>query len=231
MRLHRFIDNFALDDRNVVISDKGFCAQIVRVLRLRTGMEIILADGRLNEARARILAATPSRVEVEIIERFQNTAEPRRKVFLYCSILRRENFEWAAQKATEAGASVIIPVIAERTVKYSFKEDRVRTIIREAAEQSGRGIVPELWSSMTFDEAIRHAATADQALLFDDGGEPFVPLSFVVESAILWIGPEGGWTQREVEAAQREGFSVLSLGATTLRAETAALVATYLTTR
>lgn len=191
------------------------------------------AQGR--EAIARIMDYGKDFVAVEVQSVKDNQNEPAGRVILYCSILKRENFELAVQKAVEAGASEIAPIICERTVKTGLKYDRLRKIIKEAAEQSGRGKVPVLREAMDLKEAIVAAAENKVNFLFDHSGDNFVLSDSTKLSPAsrvgVFIGPEGGWSDFELDLARQRGFKIASLGKLTLRAETAAIVATYLVGR
>ena len=134
------------------------------------------------------------------------------------------------QKATEAGVKEIIPVITERTIKLNIRPSRLEKIIKEAAEQSGRGIVPILRDPVDFVDAIDGVGSNSINIIFDKSGEIFENLKFKIENCAVgaWIGPEGGWTDKELERARTENFKIFNLGKLTLRAETAAIVGTYL---
>ena len=154
MRLHRFIGDFSFEEgsasggnfskNKLTISDKELVNQIKNVLRLKIGDEIRLDDGKEKSALAEIISITRAGIEVDISEVSENKNELPIYGTLYCSILKRENFELVAQKATEIGIKEIVPIISSRTIKLNLREDRLEKIIKEAAEQSGRGIVPKL---------------------------------------------------------------------------------------
>lgn len=208
------------------IHDQKIVRQIRSVLRLSAGEKILLADGRGREALATIVKLTNRSVAVELERIIDNENEPTKHVVLYAAILKRENFELVVQKATEIGIKEIVPLITRRTVKLALKHDRLEKIIREAAEQSGRGMVPKLHQPMEFEEAITRAK--GRHILFDVSGQ-ILDSSFQISDSLgTWIGPEGGWEASEIEKALSFKFQVLSLGKLTLRAETAAIVAAYL---
>src|SRR3989344_4947911 len=144
MKIHRFIGNFKIKIGALRINDEELLNQLRNVLKLKVGEKIILCDGRRNEGSAEIKEYGKDYVEVEIKEVGVNENEPEKQVILYCSILKRENFELVVQKATEIGIKEIVPIITERTVKLDIRKDRLEKIIREAAGQSGRGTVPVL---------------------------------------------------------------------------------------
>ncbi len=230
MRLHRFIGQFNLTNDIVEISDVDLVNQIKNVFRFSAGDQIILCDGASNEATAEIVSIDKKKVEARIIERSVNKNKPKNETVLYCAMLKKENFELVVQKAVECGISEIVPVITERTVKLNLNEDRLAKIAREAAEQSGRGTVPKIKKPIKLEEAIKDTAKNSLNLFFDETGEDKV--ISILESnkqprINAWVGPEGGWSEKEIELANQAGFKAVSLGKLTLRGETAAIVAAY----
>jgi 16S rRNA (uracil1498-N3)-methyltransferase len=149
-----------------------------------------------------------------------------KKVTLFCAVLKKENFELVVQKATECGVSKIIPIITARTVKTGLNLERLQKIAREASEQSGRSTVPEISEPISFDESLEMTRQNDLKILFDISGKFLGKTS--KNSPAIWIGPEGGWTPEEIKKATQNNFKIASLGPNTLRAETAAIVATYM---
>jgi 16S rRNA (uracil1498-N3)-methyltransferase len=154
---------------------------------------------------------------------------------LYQCSLKADKFEWVLQKGTELGVAHFVPVISERSVVRPAtallkKYDRWQTILREAAEQSGRGSIPELAAPLDWSTAIQQggelrllpweeAASVDCRLQIADLLQP--PTPHIIS---LLIGPEGGITREEATLAQAAGWQIVSLGPRILRAETAALV-------
>ena len=155
MRLNRFISDFDLEGQDLSVFDKDILNQVKNVLRLKSGQQILLADGKANEALAEIIEFGGDFFRVKLLQKESNSNESARKVILYCSILKRENFELVAQKATEVGVAEIVPLICERTIKIGFKKERLVKIIKEAAEQSGRGILPVLYEPISFSQAVK----------------------------------------------------------------------------
>lgn len=231
MKLHRFIVDFPLAGDQITIKDSKLAHQIKTVLRLKIGEEFLLADGRGNEARAKIADFENAGFSAVILEKFKNVSEPETKVKLYCAILKRENFELAAQKAVEVGVSEIVPLITRRTVKLAFKKERIETILKEAAEQSGRGLVPVLGEAAKLAEAAKEARQNDLNIFCDASGENIYNIlrNTGAKNIGLFVGPEGGWEEGELALAKEAGFSFASLGPTTLRAETAAITASFST--
>jgi 16S rRNA (uracil1498-N3)-methyltransferase len=214
--------------------------QLRTVLRLQPGDQILLVDGQGYAYLTEIRELGRGRAVGQILERHPIAAEPRFSLTLYQCALKTDKFEWVLQKGTEIGVSCFVPVISSRTIvrpaeKIRKKYARWQTIIREAAEQSGRGRLPALADPLLWDEAVKEAtglrllpweetitstrpATLADALM---AVEPYQTVS-------LLIGPEGGVSQEEANLAMDTGWRAVSLGPRILRAETAALVAATL---
>lgn len=213
--------------------------QIVRVLRLGVGDDVVvLVD---NGMEYEVVLDEVKRSGVQGVVRAQRYAagEPMVEVALFVSLTQREKFEWILQKCTEAGVSLFCPYVSSRsltqeTTAVEAKYVRWNHILREAAEQSGRGRVPRLRPAMRFDQALQEAHNSDGlALIFWEGRGGIglrtmlagVPFSGKVS---LFIGPEGGFSEEEIRQARESGLHPVSLGRRILRMETAALVASVL---
>lgn len=227
MKLHRFFIENNLTLRTLTVLDAALCHQLYRVLRMRPGDRIVLVDGKGSEAEAEIVSIAPKRVELRCEQARAVAAEPGKAVTLYCAVLKRENMEWVAQKAVECGVTRIVPILSSRTVKSGVKLERLYSIAREAAEQSGRGKIPHIAEPVEFSVAA--ASATGKQVFFDFGGTETWQQAAKGQADIgCWVGPEGGWAPEERAHAERSGWTVASLGALTLRAETAAVVASYL---
>lgn len=229
-KIHRFIGNFDLTAERLLVREPGFVHQLRDVLKLAVGEQIMLCDGQGAEALCAVSAVDRSAIEVTVGSRGAGN-DPERRVILYCAMLKRENFEYAVEKAVECGAAMIVPVITAHTVKLGLNLDRLKKIAQEAAEQCGRSVVPEISASTKFRDAIKGAGDNDINYFFDAEGEEFLRAKTFTQTVGVWIGPEGGWEEFETIAAREAGFAVASLGALVLRAETAATVAVYLAAR
>ena len=236
MKIYRFIGNFNLEIGRAKIQDAEMWHKAKNVLRLNISEKIILSDGKNQEAMSKIVGFGKNLVEVEVLEINENKNESSVYGILYCSILKRENFEWVVQKATECGIKEIVPVVSARTVKFGIKEDRFRKIILEAGEQSGRGELPILREPLKFNEALKNAGQNDLNLFFEMNYPVLSQADFSgLESkrAGIFIGPEGGWSPQELDAIKLKAgadkkFKLAGLGKLTLRAETAAVVASWM---
>ncbi len=231
MKINRFFGNFDLSEKSdlVVITDPEIINQLKNVLRMRPGDVLALCDGKGGEAEGAIDALSKDRAEIRLLKTGRNENEPKRRVTLCLSVLKRENFEIATQKAVEAGVFRIVPIRTDRTIKKNLNGTRLGKILKEAAEQSGRGIVPELWEETDFRDALEKMRRENCSLVVcDAAGKAFRANEAGEGSMCVFVGPEGGWTKEELDLAAECGAAVVSLGKLTLRAETAAIVASYL---
>lgn len=213
--------------------------QLRSVLRLRPGDQILLLDGHGNAYPTEICNLDRGRASGHVLAQEVVHSEPLCFLTLYQCALKADKFEWVLQKGTEIGVSRFVPVLSSRTIvrpaqKLLNKYERWHTIIREAAEQSGRGRLPELADPLTWDEAL---ATGPQVRLLPwegilvRGAESLGAILEAVqprESVSLLIGPEGGISHDEASQAIDLGWRAVSLGPRILRAETAAIVASAL---
>lgn len=235
MKIHHFISkDFDLEKPKIIIADFALVRQIRDVLHLEPGEEIILGNGTGTQANALIVEMKKKTLEAEIIKKQTNITDSQINIKLYCAILKRDNFEWVAQKATEIGVGEIIPVVTKRTIKTNLNLERLEKIINEAAEQSGRGTLPLVQKPIDFEDALEEAKQNKINVFFDAGGDGFEKVKTKVsnkESIGLFIGPEGGWEEDEVDLIKKKKIKIVSLGNLTLRAETAAIVATYIASK
>ena len=229
MRLHRFILDVDLSQARLTVSDREVTNQVINVFRMAAGDAFVICDGKGREATVEIVEADKI-VVVDVGEQRAVDAESATKTILYCAMLKRENFELVVQKTTESGVAEIVPIVTSRTVKLGAKLDRLEKIAREAAEQSGRGIVPTVHEPMSLKAAIAHAAGNARNVVFELGAPTLELGSWNLElpAVGLFIGPEGGWDEQEVEQLRAAGYHVAGLGPRVLRAETAAIVAVFL---
>lgn len=229
MREDRFFVDFIISKGKVEISNKEVFHQLRIVLKKKIGEKIILFNGR-QECVAEIKNYLKDRVKVEILEIRENKREPKTLVSLYCSVLKKQNFELVVQKTTEIGVKEIVPLICKNTVKQGLNLERLKKIAKEASEQSGRLILPEISKPLKFKEAVKKVENFNSKIIFDISGKDFSNNNFKDNKKFaIFVGPEGGWDKEEIELATRENFEILNLGKLNLRAETAAIIASFLT--
>jgi 16S rRNA (uracil1498-N3)-methyltransferase len=217
---HRFFIDADLAAGNTLTlsHDEQHHAHVVRV---RDGEEVEVFNGRGGSFVAKyaaeglqIVGAAPDR-------------EARTAIHLAMSIINLDKFDIVLQKATELGVRSIIPLVTDRVEiraeRYRGKAERWRKIVFEAVKQSGRSVIPIVEEPQPFDEIVNRDETK---IIFDADAEA-APRQ-LGNAAILFVGPEGGFSERELQLAREHGCAFERLGIRRLRAETAAIVATAL---
>lgn len=200
--------------------------QLRNVLRMREGEQVVVLDGLGLSHQVELVHVGKKSALGRILSTMPAGGEPTGDLILCQAISRSERFELVLQKGVELGVTIFRPMLTRRTVRRApgaAKWQRWRRIIQEAAEQSGRGRLPLLEDPISFDEAV--AAVQGFALL------PTVGASEAARRALagscwpvtLFVGPEGGFDDREVELARDSGVRPVSLGPRILRTETAAI--------
>lgn len=204
-------------------------AHLVRVLRAQVGQEFdVVANGVVRQGR--ILSLAEGRVEFELGEQIPSEAGV--GLTLLLAIFKFDRMEWAIEKCTELGVTEVAPVIARRTDRHlasaSLKRvERWRRIAAQAAEQSRRSGIPEIASPRKLDDALRASAGLRIVLAETEIDCRLRDLlaSRPSQPVVLAIGPEGGWTEGELETFSKQGWISASLGPAILRVETAAIAA------
>lgn len=202
------------------------------VLRAEPGQLYELSDGN-RVWLARIAEVQRDRVEFSLIEEL-SSREPSVPTVLLLSVVKFDAFEFALEKATELGVSAIVPLVAARSEKSLLaaapkRAERWKKILREASQQSRRVRIPEL-APLSKPEAAFLSHSDRLKILLSERPEAR-PLRGILEeqhvraAVVLAIGPEGGWTEEEVQRARTHGFREASLGRLILRTETAVIAA------
>ena len=206
---------------------------IQKVLRLKAGDEILVFDGLGKEFEGTIIKEGHSSVIVKIQRMLSPEGDSPLEVTLAQSLLKGEKMDTLIQKATELGVKEIIPFFSSRSIPLLEKSRRLKRhhrwekIAIEASKQCGRGVVPKVELVKDYPDMLRTASTDSlRLILWENEG---VNLREVLEGSkerkkiFFVIGPEGGFSQDEVEKAKRAGFVAVTLGRRILRAETASL--------
>lgn len=210
--------------------------QIHRVLRLRPGDAIRVFDGSDREYQVTLETVTAESVAGHITAEHFPQTEPLCRLLLAVPLLKADKLEWVIQKGVELGVSGIVLTRTRRAVVQAGEErtllrrDRYQRIACEAAEQSGRLKIPTLEGPLSWSEAMQWATSCALRLIAHPRSplplHRVVPAGSGAASAILFVGPEGGFTPEEISAAEGAGIQRVTLGARTLRAETAAVAGT-----
>lgn len=210
---------------------------LARVLRAEVGQEFDIATGE-EVRRGTITTISYDRVEFALGTKPHRTLRSNPsdapKITLALAIFKFDRMEWAIEKCTELGVSRIVPVISRRTETHlaaasTKRVERWQRIARQAAEQSRRAAPPEIAVPMKVSEVLSFPgalrivlAESEERTLLRDA----VKADAADHGVVLAVGPEGGWTEGELQSFQQAGWISASLGNTILRAETAAMAAT-----
>ncbi len=226
----RFFTALDLDSGSLTL-EKEPSRHIAKALRMRVGDALCLFDGSGREGHGEIAAVERDSVQVRIDHVSDVDRESPLAVTLTISLSRGDRVDTIVQKATELGVNTILPFISERTgvrlepARLAKKRDHWQKIAISACEQCGRNVIPEVHSVTSFTEVLNQARELPGLrLLLQPTGEA-KPLPSHCESLCLLIGPEGGFSDPEVQAAVDAGFASLQLGPRILRTETAPLAA------
>lgn len=220
-------------DSSIVHLQGDTARQIHTVLRMQPGDEIVVLDNSGMEWGVVLTLVGKELAQGQIISHQPAPGEPGLQLTLYQGTLKGQKFEWVLQKGTELGVSRFTPTICQRSIvrdKSTLlkKYGRWQQIIKEAAEQCGRGKLPQLAQPLTLVEALNQAHTSDVRLMpWEEAGETTLKevLNKKANNIALFIGPEGGFSTEEARLAQQAGIKLVTLGKRILRAETAGLAA------
>lgn len=228
--MHRFylpLDNF--HENYVISGDLELINQLSKVLRARHGDKFVIFNNSESEYIVQLVELGKKGVKFLIIDQRLGGREPLRHITLYQSLLKSDKLDWLIQKAVELGVYRIVPVVSRYCVAKSIspaKQARYQNIIKEAAEQCGAVRLPELSAVADFNSAIEEAGKQAGAKLIAWEKETEYALADAATDDIqLFIGPEGGYSEEEIEAAKNRQIIPVTLGRRILRAETAAIAA------
>ena len=208
---------------------------LTSVLRLRAGDEIAVFDGRGGEYRARIERVSREGARLRLVEQLPSAPEPSVRLTLAQAVLKGEAMDDVVRDATMMGVAAIEPLVTERTIARGVLSgrgaDRWRRIAIASAKQCRRAVLPTIGAGVPFMNWVEHDSATVRIMLVEPAASiPGHPPSVLrgderPESATLAVGPEGGWTGEEIDAAIRAGWVAITLGRRTLRAVAVPIVA------
>ena len=218
-----------------ILTLTGENAQHAKVLRLKAGEEVLVCDGQGMECLCTVSQVESGAFTLTVSQRRVSRTEARVRASVYMAYAKGDKLEHVIQKATELGAFEIVAFPSARCVSrpddksLKKKVERWQKIAASAAEQSGRGRIPQVVTVESYPAALNRAAQADKAILFYEN-EHALTLKMALEgerfaTISLLSGPEGGLEEKEVAMAQQAGLQVCTLGSRILRCETAPLCA------
>ena len=208
---------------------------IRNVLRMRADEEVLIADGQGAEYRCKLIELNENEVRAQILWKLDGNAELASAITLFQGLPKSDKMDLIVQKCVELGVDRIVPVSTKRAVvKLDAKKEETRlkrwnTISESAAKQSGRGVIPEVSGVMSFEKALEEAKKLEVLLIPYERAEHMAETRRVMgeirpgQSVGIFIGPEGGFEESEVEEAVAAGAKAITLGRRILRTETAGL--------
>ena len=229
-----FVEGEPLKPGERLVKGKG-AHHLTRVLRLRVGEPVVLFDGRGKEYPAEILEARRQLVRFKVRAGKRVDRESPLSLMLGLGLSRPTIMDLIVQKVTELGVNEIVPIKTERAQPWSTSEKatsrikRWERIAQEAARQSGRNLVPSIWPLTDFPQLLEETEARELKLICweeeerNDLKQAFELKGRIRQGCVL-VGPEGGFSSREVEQAASAGFQSISLGRRILRTETAAIM-------
>ncbi len=224
------IKNTQITENKAKITGDSF-KHISKVLRLKLKDEIILFDESFNEHKAKIVSLNQRDLEVEIFETIKNEKESLIDINLFQSVPKGSKMDLIVQKTTELGVNSITPIRSERSiVQDTRKSERWSKIVLESCKQCGRSKMPKINSFIDFSKISEHISKNHLNLLFYENEvtnlKNFLSNQNTDYQVInIVIGPEGGFTEAEINYATAKGIHIVGLGPRILRVETASIAA------
>ncbi len=224
MRVHRFYvgDKVQLK-KDFWLHDEALLWQWNKVLRFRDGQEVILFDGIQTDRLYRIAKIDKTEAHLELVTELARNV-PTTHLYLFFSLLKKDNNDVIIQKCTELGVSTFVPLLTERSIRDNFNIERARKIALEASEQCGRSNIPVVREPMHVLTALDEYQPKVTLFIAEKGSEP-PKRQKPNDRRGVFIGPEGGWSDAEKQLFKDRKLAHLHINDFTLRAETAAIIA------
>ena len=229
MRSYRVYSSSPLTLGQVCALDEHASHHLAKVLRVKVSTQISVFNGDGQDYSGHIDAVSKQQVTVNITSVKSIHTESTLRTCLALAVSKGDRFDWAIKKATELGVTSIVPILSQRVdvrlspERWLKKRAHWQQVVISACEQSGRAVIPEVFSPEPLDSWVA-GVEADCKYLLDPALES-EETSTTPESVAVLIGPEGGFTSEELRLASQFGFYALRLGPRVLRTETAPLVA------
>lgn len=217
-----------INPNQIYTLDKEESQHCVKVLRLKENDTLFLTDGHGNLYKAEIVEAMPRSCSVRIIE--TQVEYGKRDYYLHVAIAPTKNIariEWFLEKATEMGIDEITPIICEHSERDIIKNERLEKIIVSAMKQSLKAYLPKLNEAIPIKQLIQNSKEEKKLICYcqDDDRKKIQDIYKTKESVLIIIGPEGDFSEKEVQEALNNNFQKITLGKERLRTETAGLYA------
>lgn len=229
MKLPLFFKPFIDITATIIALDEPTSKHIIQVLRMQVGEGLQLTDGAGHLFTVEITSDNRKKCEVKILEKVFHPAAVSKISIAISPVKNNSRFEWFLEKATEIGVGEIIPLLCERTEKQHFKYDRMNNILVSAMLQSQQVWLPVLHEPVKYKTFIEQSSVQQKFIahcIDEKNKKPLTQqLTDSTISKLILIGPEGDFTEEEIDLALQNNFAPVSLGNTRLRTETAGMMA------
>jgi len=234
----RFFAPFLDPGDETAVLPRDEAEHLTRVLRLSAGDVVSVFDGRGHEFTAQVAAVTHRReVRVRLLAPVKPAAEPSVPLVLVQAVLKGDKMDEVVRDAVMLGAAAIHPIVTQRTeasvaaILKRARLDRWRRVALASVKQSGRAVLPEIRTPLTFEDFLDEPPAALRVMLVEPGARAGADTIGALRSnrppsdAAVIVGPEGGWTEDELRAASERGVRLITMGRRTLRADAVAVAA------
>lgn len=226
MRIHRFYINGAVGGKTFDVTDRDLIHQWKSVFRYNVGSQVIIFNGNGTDYLCLISSLRALGATLTVVREVNNTdLSSRKNIYLCMALIKKDNFDLVVQKATEIGVNHIIPILCEHSEKKKINMERLTKISVEASEQSGRGDIPKIHEVMSLEDLFNSGILPQEKIVLHPDGISFGEHKngSNQNSVAVFVGPEGGFSPKEIDLFKKYNVGVVSLGTQILRAETAAI--------
>ena len=224
-----------INENTATVTDSE-AVHLCRVMRIKSGDEVILCDNNGYDYRAVAKEISEKLITFDVLEKTKNQAEPTKDLIVYMALPKSDKLEFIVQKACELGARKLVPFVSEfcvaqKSKKEDNKKSRLAKISAEAAKQCGRSTPMEIGDTLTFKQLMAELGANDVNLFFYEHADmPLKEANLADKQTVgVIIGSEGGFSEKECALLSENGAVTISLGKRILRCETAAVSAVTLT--
>ena len=229
-----FVTPDAINENEITVTGTDV-NHIKNVLRMQEGDALEVCDSKGTDYECTVKCLDRDLILLDIVSSRPSESELDKKMYLFQGLPKSDKMELIIQKAVELGVYEIIPTVTQRCIvkidpkKEDKKIARWQQIAQAAAKQSGRGIIPEIKSPMSFNEALEYAKSLDAALIPYEKAKGIEATRNIISdlkdknSVAIFIGPEGGFEEKEILTAEENDVKTVTLGKRILRTETAGL--------
>lgn len=231
MKIHHIICDFAKTENTIKITNTETIKFIQKVIRIKNNETISIGNGIDVKYFCKITESnnySPSFLEFNIEKEFKNNNENETELCL--SIIKNDNFTKSVEKATELGIKIITPIISQNTIKQNLNIERLKMVAKESTEQSEQITIPKINEIKNLKDYVNNLNSINKKIYVCDKDGKVVDLkkNDLQKNCAIFIGPEGGWTQDEMDFFKSLNIEIIKISENILRAETAVAIASYL---